>query len=397
MSLINENIEQMRLLINYNPKLTLTENNQKIILEGGELSKLLQVMGKDSKALLKAELEGLESVTKMVGNNKKFTNIEELLTSIQAGRTNANDILKDVLKNPSKFSNKFPEIYKTASSNYAHQLMNSKSELAIQFQNASLADRKVLLQKAGYSKQSIEKITQEVKSIEKTKLKSSISNKTSEKVAKEQALSKETRISKNSSKFKEYYGGGKGRISDLKKKDWVKKGFLKRTGGLGRPIKWVISKRKILAWAAAAGVTYLVLKYWLFNNGVEEEKKTDDGGGSDDGGGGGGTTYSYCSSFPYKKGCDSPIISEVQKCLGIAVDGKFGPQMEKALSLNNYGTEITEDVYNKIKAKCGSTTTITPPTPTPTPLTQDQTYGIEPTPQEFEGGTQTIKINADEI
>lgn len=105
--------------------------------------------------------------------------------------------------------------------------------------------------------------------------------------------------------------------------------------------------------------------------------------------------YTNCYEFPYRKGCDSPIISEVQKCLGIAVDGKFGPQMEKALSLNNYGTEITEDVYNKIKAKCGSTTTITPPTPTP--LTQDQTYGIEPTPQEFEGGMQTIKINADEI
>ena len=106
--------------------------------------------------------------------------------------------------------------------------------------------------------------------------------------------------------------------------------------------------------------------------------------------------YSNCSSFPYRKGCISPIIGEVQKCLGLSVDDKFGPNTANALSLNNYGNEITEPIYNKIKEKC-DTTQITPTPTTTIPLTPEQTYGIEPTPQQFEGGTQTIKINADEI
>lgn len=378
MSLINEDIQQMKLLINYNPKLTLTENKE-VILEGGELGKLLQTMSKDTKVLLRAELEGLESVSKLVGDTKRFKNTDELLLSIQAGKTNANEILKDVLKNPSKFANKFPEIYKSASSNYAHQLMNSTSELAVKFKNATPADRKVLLQQSGYSKQAIENITQEVRAIEKTNLKSSIVNKGGKESSSElkvattdakDALKQESHIVKFKDKFKEYYNNGKGRISDLKKKDWVKKGFLKKTGGLGRPIKWVISKRKILAWAAVAGVTYWILKNWLSSQEIGEDDNNgggDTGGGDTGGGTGGGTVYTNCTTFPYKKGCQNSAISEVQDCLGLTPDGKFGPNTESALIAKGYGKEITQDVYNKVKANCGGSTVSTTTTTTLNP------------------------------
>jgi hypothetical protein len=377
MSLINEDIQQMKLLINYNPKLTLTENKE-VILEGGELGKLLQTMSKDTKVLLRAELEGLESVSKLVGDTKRFKNTDELLLSIQAGKTNANEILKDVLKNPSKFANKFPEIYKSASSNYAHQLMNSTSELAVKFKNATPADRKVLLQQSGYSKQAIENITQEVRAIEKTNLKSSIVNKGGKDASSElkaattdakDALKQESHIVKFKDKFKEYYNNGKGRISDLKKKDWVKKGFLKKRGGLGKPVRWIISKRKILAWAAVAGVTYWILKNWLSSQEIDEGDNNGGGdtGGGDTGGSGGGTVYTNCTTFPYKKGCQNSAISEVQDCLGLTPDGKFGPNTEAALVAKGYGTEITQDVYNKVKANCGGSTVSTTTTTTLNP------------------------------
>ena len=74
-------------------------------------------------------------------------------------------------------------------------------------------------------------------------------------------------------------------------------------------------------------------------------------------GGGGGTTFTNCTDFPYTKGCQSSIISEVQKCLGLSADGKFGSQTQQALIKGGYGTEITKEVYDKIKQKCGSNTT----------------------------------------
>ena len=401
MSLINENIEQMKLLINYNPKLTLTENRN-VILEGGELSKILQVMGKDSKALLSAELSGLESVSKLVGKSKRFKTTEELLQSIQAGRINASDILKDVLKNPSKFANKFPEIYKSASSNYAHQLMNSKSELAIKFQNATPAERKELLQQSGYSKQAIEKITQEVRTIEKSNLKSGIDNQKIKSGTKEsEALSKEKHISKNKNKFREYYNNGKGKITELKKNEWVRRGFLKKRGGLGKPVKWSITVRKILAWAAVAGVTYWILKKWLFDNDIlpDEDVKKTDGGNNGGNNGGNQTTYQNCTSFPYKKGCEGTIISEVQKCLGLNADGKYGDDTVNGLKNKGYGdgTEITQDIYNKIMDKCKSKPITPTPTPTPTKLTYDQEYGLEPNPNQSEKGSGYQNISFDDI
>jgi len=69
------------------------------------------------------------------------------------------------------------------------------------------------------------------------------------------------------------------------------------------------------------------------------------------------TTYTNCTDFPYTKGCQSSIIAEVQKCLGITADGKFGNGTLNALRSGGYGDSITKEVYDKIKAKCGSGST----------------------------------------
>jgi hypothetical protein len=70
--------------------------------------------------------------------------------------------------------------------------------------------------------------------------------------------------------------------------------------------------------------------------------------------------YTNCTDFPYKKKCSSPIVAEVQKCLGLTDDGRFGPKTEQALIKAGYGSEITKEVYDKIKEKCGSNTATEP-------------------------------------
>jgi len=130
-----------------------------------------------------------------------------------------------------------------------------------------------------------------------------------------------------------------------------------------------LNKTKVLKWTAGLGLSawaiYAIIKYWDDDVTIEDEdeKKIDDGGGGgggNGGGGGGSTSYTQCSDFPYKKNCSSPIVAEVQKCLGLYNDGKFGPKTEAKLVEKGYGTEITKEVYDKIKEKCG-TNTITEP------------------------------------
>ena len=88
----------------------------------------------------------------------------------------------------------------------------------------------------------------------------------------------------------------------------------------------------------------------------DKDKKTDDGGG--------GTVvkkksiYHDCESkdFPLEYGCKSSKIAEIQKCLGVADDSKFGPNTMKALVDNKYDTSkgISKDVYDAVKGNCSS-------------------------------------------
>jgi len=87
------------------------------------------------------------------------------------------------------------------------------------------------------------------------------------------------------------------------------------------------------------------------------DKKKEDGGSN---GGGGGekkkSIYHDCESkdFPLEYGCKSTKIAEVQKCLGVTDDGKFGPATMKALTDNKYDTSrgLSKDVYDAVKTNC---------------------------------------------
>jgi hypothetical protein len=185
------------------------------------------------------------------------------------------------------------------------------------------------------------------------------------------------------------------KIPTDKLKELAKKGFLtQKSNG-----KYTISVRKISLWAIALGVTYYTASNWFKSNGVEvDDTNTGGSGGGTGGSGGGKTTYTNCTDFPYKKGCSSSVIANVQGCLGISNDGKFGPKTEKTLSNAGYGTVITKKVYDKIMSKCSTTNNTTNGTTTTiTTLTPNQQYGIEPTPQEFGGGTQTTFVSSSDI
>ena len=91
-----------------------------------------------------------------------------------------------------------------------------------------------------------------------------------------------------------------------------------------------------------------------------------DGGNSGGGNSGGGDSskksgqkYYDCSSVNLDTtaltyGCKDNRIAEVQKCLGITADGKFGPATRKALTDNAYDMSkgITKEIYAKIIAGC---------------------------------------------
>lgn len=104
-------------------------------------------------------------------------------------------------------------------------------------------------------------------------------------------------------------------------------------------------------------------------------------------------TYFSCEDWdittkPHIIGCTSSRIREVQSCLGLNPDGKFGPKTEKALKdiESDVSKGITLEIYNKVMRACGRpeigvSQPSTPETTTQEPTTQDTT-GQEPTGQE---------------
>ena len=58
--------------------------------------------------------------------------------------------------------------------------------------------------------------------------------------------------------------------------------------------------------------------------------------------------------FPLEFGCRSTKIGEVQRCLGVADDGKLGPKTMKAIEDNKYDTSrgLSKDVYDAILKAC---------------------------------------------
>ena len=166
------------------------------------------------------------------------------------------------------------------------------------------------------------------------------------------------------------------RLDKATQSKWLNSGILKRL----KNGKKYVTKRNVAILAITLTLGYAVVANWFKDNDIPIDPDNtggDNTGGSNTGGSntggsntGGGTNYTACTDFPYKKNCSSSVVAEVQKCLGLPNDGKFGPKTEAKLKELGYGTEITQDVYNKIKEKCGTSGTTTSTT-LPAPEFQD--------------------------
>lgn len=85
-------------------------------------------------------------------------------------------------------------------------------------------------------------------------------------------------------------------------------------------------------------------------------------------------SFTECNDFPLKKGCKGSKVGEVQACLGIKVDNKFGGETEKAISSKYNTTTVDQSTFDKIISDCKSQNT----TPTTT-TTTTQPQAIDPT------------------
>jgi hypothetical protein len=94
----------------------------------------------------------------------------------------------------------------------------------------------------------------------------------------------------------------------------------------------------------------------------DKDAKVGGGGGNTGGGGTTRRTYYDCSGVniettPLTYGCKDTKIGEIQGCLGLTVDNKFGPNTRK--ELKNKGHDITNGItkaiYDKVKANCSQT------------------------------------------
>jgi hypothetical protein len=77
--------------------------------------------------------------------------------------------------------------------------------------------------------------------------------------------------------------------------------------------------------------------------------------GKDSGGKGKGIKYVPCDSFPFKIGCISDKIKDVQRCAGeLKVDGYYGPKTDARLAkvIIGYSKTITKKSYDKITKEC---------------------------------------------
>jgi len=398
--------ERFKLLTNYNVKNTLTENVVSILNEDAftkaareglivakELEGVITTMKADSK--IAKELESLKTggvqtaddLLSMLKGNKLSAEAKGLMnTSILKSSTGNSKMLElaaqDLVKSPA-FANKYYKAWVEGGKPGLENALKQSgkysdgaiTKIVSQSEKNLTTLEKMSKVKTGESLGKSGKAGESGKAFEG-------GSKAAEQSSKTTALAKESYIQRFKDKFKSYYDGGKGRLTGLKKKQWFQKGFLKYDKTLN---KFVISKRKILAWAAVAMVTYSIMKGWLNENGIKEDTKIDDtnnGGGSGGGTGGGSgtggkTTYTSCTDYPYKKGCQSTLVSEVQGCLGLAADGKFGPKTEAKLTEKGYGAEITKEVYDKIKANCGTTTSSTTTTTTINPATNFELTNID--------------------
>lgn len=392
----SEILKRQLLLMNYDLTSTLTENLDEVgevLLEGGvirdvvmaggvaarELEGVLKTMMKDSKVA--NELKNV-SLTDTRGMKTGVRTAEELASAIKLNKLSARlrgELELAILR--SRTTNK--SLIDAAASN----LVRNKQfigKYSPQLAQGQMAYEKALKQ-AGYSEEAITSIVKQTENVggkikgvgdivKKGKEVKPVKIKGEESLmaAKEEALAKESWMMRQKDRMSKLYNGGKGKIDRALKNKWIQRGFLKASGK--------ISKRKLLAWAAAIGVSYYVLKKWLGSQGIEEvtttpEERVGTGGSGTGGtGSGSGSRYTSCSGT-YKLNCKSDVISKVQGCLGLKADGMFGPKTESAVQAKLGKKEFTDtDVDTLCKSSTTTTTTVEPETkPKEEPISRMQT------------------------
>ena len=379
----NEFITNFKLLSGYQPNKTLTENIESILVVEGMAETAMSV-AQTFKDILSSE-KGLFSQFKNdIPAFSRFKNADELLKALETVGKDGS-VLKntDMINIAAKLKTISPEIASKlkgmigksdAILDIAKKVYPNGAVMGAEAKSLEIAQR--YYKKFGIEAKEVEQMLKD--SLQKSrdiKINPKINIKATEEIVAasgksekqiKELIKQDSFFAKKKKYFTDLYNRLKsGGISKETLQRWKQKGFLNSAG----KISW----KKVALWAVAIGVGYNVLKDMLNKNGVPIDN-TDTGGGTGGSGGGtggsgggtGGSAFKECTDFPYKKGCSSSVVSEVQKCLGLSADGKFGSKTEQALTAGGYGTEITKEVYDKIKEKCGTggtTTTTTVPAP----------------------------------
>lgn len=344
---LNEEIQKMIFLSKYDTSKTLDENN--IISE-----QIVTAVAKDVKiaggTLAKAEAE---AIMKRIQNNPKaypgLNTIDDVVKGVKAGNTAAMQAVFKTTKNP--------QILNAMASKFVSntQVMQRLSQKA-KDQKKSI---EAYLRQSGYSDDAINAMKQADKNGTYFKVgagKPATAGQTTGSVA-------------GKGKTKSPSQGGP------KPSPKVSQNAQKVVKQRGKKIKQLGSWAKVKPYLMGLGITAAVaaLAYWLLFPNADDVTDVvnvaDDSQAGDVGGGAAaGSTFRTCNDFPYTQGCRSEVVREIQNCLKtdangnpLRADGLFGPRTAGALTKQGYATEVTKEVYDKIKANCGGT-----PTPGPT-------------------------------
>lgn len=119
---------------------------------------------------------------------------------------------------------------------------------------------------------------------------------------------------------------------------------------------------------------------------------------------GGGSSYFDCedwdiNSKPYVVGCKSTKIREIQKCLGLDTDGKFGPKTKKALMdiEIDVSNGITSEIYDRIIKNCSGSVSNTDienqePQVQQEPSAEEPQVQQEPSGEELQTGVEPLSF-----
>jgi hypothetical protein len=392
--LISESVNRNRLLMGYKSDLTLSENIDK--LPTIEVTTLTE---QSYKAILKSLFTTSDDAAIMaMKNTPKYLEAATLFDDLLKTGVNITDDTGRILNSSDEIISSLSKgalKSKTAISSLAKSLLKSgKVTGKLRVKLTDRAAELMIKKNPNITRDQVRK------SLIKKNYDPAIADEIANKVAvKQKNLVGGGKVGK-SGKGK---GKGKGKAPNPNQKSLLKKWKKSWNSKKRGPIPW----KTIARWAGILGVTAMIVYAWLSD--VDEDENHDCPSGKmwDETKGKCvpitpdpvdpdpvTPIYSNCNGFPYRKGCISPIIGEVQKCLGLSVDNKFGPNTVKGLSSNNYGNEITEPIYNEIKKKCS---TIPTPVPTPIPLTPEQNYGIDPNPIQKETGVGYEEISITDI